>query len=259
MGLNSVWSRLGLRKTCKLMKLCYNRPMLKLKILLSFLILMSIKLLGRIFYSYKLEIFNKESYQNWKDINLMVLLNHTSLYEPLLIGAAPTSLVWQISKRMIAPGADVTLDRPLVGAFYKLFARKMVSITRKRDESWSEFLKLIEQNDMTVIAAEGRMLRKGGVDKHGNPMTIRGGVADIMDKYHSGDMVIFYSGGLHHVHYPGEHFPKLFKEIKVGADIFNIEDFKRSLNYRDKKSFTMAVVRRLEEMKKERLSLLEKL
>ena len=46
------------------------------------------------------------------------------------------------------------------------------------------------------------MKRANGMDLEGMPMTIRGGVADLLMAIPGGRMLIAYSGGLHHVQVP---------------------------------------------------------
>ncbi len=146
--------------------------------------------------------------------------------EVLFLGFLPTHFLRRLSKRMVGPGADKTLDRPLVGLLFKLFSPGMTKITRKRDDSWDEFLESIYDDAVIVIAAEGRMKRKNGLDTDGKKMTVRGGVVDILSRLNFGQMVIAYSGGLHHVQVPGEGLPKLFKTIKLNLEAFDIADYK---------------------------------
>lgn len=91
----------------------------------------------------------------------------------------------------------------------------ITSITRKRDESWDEFMYSLSDDSVVVIAPEGRMMRKNGLDLDGNKMTVKAGVVDILSGLNKGQMVIAYSGGLHHVQIPGEGLPKLFKTLKL--------------------------------------------
>ena len=118
----------------------------------------------------------------WKNIRLLVFLNHTSLFEPLFFGIVPYKFLWELSEKLVAPGADKTLNRPLVGRFFRLLAPRMVPITRKRDRTWQQFLKEITPTSVVVILPEGRMKRKSGLDAEGKPMTIRGGIADILNR-----------------------------------------------------------------------------
>ncbi|MFI5389711.1 MAG: hypothetical protein ACHQYQ_00005, partial [Bacteriovoracales bacterium] len=127
--------------------------------------------------------------------------------------------------KMVAPGADVTLMRPIVGKIYTFLFPGMVPITRKRDESWNHFLSLITEDSFVAIAPEGRMKRATGLDKEGKPMSVMGGIADILKVMKKGNMLLAYSGGLHHVQIPGETFPKIFKTIKMNYELVKIEDF----------------------------------
>src|ERR1043165_4731310 len=196
-----------------------------MKRLVSFFILFSIKVLTNTFYRFKIGWPEKEI--RWNDVRLIVFLNHTSLYEPLFIGFLPVGFLWKLSRRMVIPGADKTLNRPFIGTFFRLFNPGMVSITRKRDNSWNTFLQSIYEDSIILIAAEGRMKRKSGVDLEGKKMTVRPGVVDILKGLEQGQMVIAYSGGLHDVQAPGEDLPRLFKTLKMNLQVFEIAEYKQ--------------------------------
>ena len=106
----------------------------------------------------------------------------------------------------------------------------MISITRKRDDSWENFLESIYEDSIILIAPEGRMKRKNGLDLEGNKMTVKPGVVDIINGLQSGEMAIAYSGGLHHVQIPDEGLPKLFKTIKMNIELFDIPTYKAMFN-----------------------------
>lgn len=195
-----------------------------MKSLISFCILYLFKVFANLFYRFKIG-WPKERIR-WNDVRLIIFLNHTSLMEVLFLGFLPTGFLRRLSKRMVAPGADKTLDRPLVGTLFKLFSPGMTKITRKRDNSWDQFLSSIYKDAVILIAAEGRMKRKNGLDVDGKKMTVRSGVVDILSRLKTGQMVIAYSGGLHHVQVPGEGLPKMFKTIKMNLEAFEIPDYK---------------------------------
>lgn len=163
----------------------------------------------------------------WDDIRLVVFLNHTSLFEPLFLGRAPFRFLWQIAARVVAPGADITLDRPVVGTLYRMMVPEVVAISRKRDHTWDEFMRRISPHSLVFIMPEGRMKRLTGLDADGNRMSIRGGVADVLNVLYSGCMLIVYSGGLHHVQAPGEARMRIFKTIKVNLEKIEIEQYKK--------------------------------
>jgi hypothetical protein len=156
----------------------------------------------------------------------MVFLNHTSLFEPLFIQQLSFSFLWKLVARANVPGADITLNRPLVGRFWKLMFPNISSVTRKKDHSWDNYLKSIRSDSLILIAPEGRMKRPSGLDKFGKPMTVKGGVADILENINEGAMILCLSGGLHHVQTPGQHFPRLFKTIRMNLAYFDIKDYK---------------------------------
>jgi 1-acyl-sn-glycerol-3-phosphate acyltransferase len=199
-----------------------------MRTLISFSIFIGIKIFIKLFY--KVEVNWLGESKTWKRIRYIVFLNHTSLYEPLYIGILPLPFIWRISRKLVAPGADKTLDRPLVGIFWKLMGPGIISITRKRDKSWTKFMEAIHNRAVIVMAAEGRMKRRNGLDLDGKPMTVRSGVADVLEQINEGNMLIAYSGGLHHVQVPGQRLPKLFKTLKLNLEVLDILDYKSKFN-----------------------------
>ena len=88
----------------------------------------------------------------------------------------------------------------------------------------SAVLQRIDPKSMIVIAPEGRMKRANGLDLHGKPMTVRGGIADILHAVKDGRMLLAYSGGLHHVQVPG-HIPNVFKTVRMRIENLEIADY----------------------------------
>lgn len=166
----------------------------------------------------------------WAKIRVTALLNHTSLYEWLWAGSPPNRYLWQLARHGVVPVADVTIARPLIGHFFRFIARHVVSISRDRDHTWKEVLRKIDDpQSMVVIAPEGRMMRANGLDKHGKPMTVRGGIADILEGVSEGRLLLAYSGGLHHVQVPGERFPKLFRRIRLRLETLDIPTYRAAI------------------------------
>ncbi len=212
----------------------------------NFLVLSTIKVFARLFYRIELAWLHRHTVDPWQGVKIIVFLNHTSLFEPLFLGAAPWRMLWRIAGRIIAPGADVTLDRPVAGWFLKFIMPKMLPISRERDDTWNKFLDAIEPESVVIIAPEGRMRRANGLDKNGNPMSIRGGVADILEMLPDGDMVILYSGGLHHVQVPGQGLPKLFKRIRMQCEKLNIATYVEQMKQMPDVPYKKAVVKDME-------------
>jgi len=67
-----------------------------------------------------------------------------------------------LASRGVLPAAQKTIERPLVGHFFRLVASQVVPISRKRDATWDQVLKAIETDSMVGLAPEGRMRR----DRH---------------------------------------------------------------------------------------------
>jgi hypothetical protein len=196
---------------------------------LVFSLLCLLKVLSRTFYRFDFDWIDPKPDPNpWGNIRLIVFLNHTSLFEPVFLGVPPPNFIWRLAAHGVVPAADKTTDRPLVGMVFKFIAHQVIPITRQRDDTWSQVMSTIEPDSMVAIAPEGRMKRANGLDLHGNPMTVRGGVADILLAMKSGKMLIAYSGGLHHVQIPGR-APRIFKTIRLRGETLEISDYIRSM------------------------------
>ena len=193
-----------------------------------FTILYSLKILSRIFYRHDFAwVGTLPPGDPWSNLRLLVFLNHTSLFEPVFLGVPPARFIWRLAAHGVVPAADKTTDRPLVGMIFKFIAHKVIPITRQRDDTWTQVLATIEENSMVAIAPEGRMKRANGLDLHGNPMTVRGGVADILLSLGHGKMLVAYSGGLHHVQIPG-HIPNVFKTVRLRVEVLDIAEYLRA-------------------------------
>jgi len=199
---------------------------MEMRRVIAFILLLIVRTYSQLFFRVKYLWLTETPDQVWDKARLIIFLNHTSLYEPLFSQCIPTKTLWRLAGHFNIPGADVTLDRPIVGLFWKLMIPKISKITRKKDESWTNYLQTINPDSIIMIAPEGRMKRPNGLDKNGQKMTVRGGVADIIQGLESGGLIICLSGGLHHVQAPGQFFPNHFREIKMNFAYFDIPDYK---------------------------------
>jgi hypothetical protein len=207
-----------------------TKPSDRLRSYVSFAVLLGAKAFSKLFYRLAIRWVGRVPDDPWSGIRLIAMLHHTSLYEPIFAAGAPDRLLWEIARNGVVPVATKTTDRPLVGRFFRLVARNVVPVTRQRDESWDELLSKIDNPDaIVVILPEGRMKRTTGLDAEGQPMTIRGGIADILRVLPGGRMLIVYSGGLHHVQAPGEKLPRLFKNVRLRLETLDIEAYRSEL------------------------------
>lgn len=205
-----------------------------MKEIVGFLLLSGVKIFSHLFF--RGQFTWPKAHPNFpQDTKLIVFLNHTSLYEPLYLQAAPFSYLWKLTRRAHLPGADITLNRPIVGLFWKLLFPRITTITRKKDESWELFLNQISNDSIIAIAPEGRMKRINGLDKFGKKMTVKGGVVDIIEKLGEGKMLLCLSGGLHHVQIPGVLIPKLFRTIQMRFEVIEIKNYLQSFPYEPKR------------------------
>lgn len=194
--------------------------------LLAFVTLSLVKLISHLFYRREFTWIGPHPENPWEEARLYVLLNHTSLYEPLYLQGLSFSYLWRLTNRLSVPGADTTLRRPIVGAFWKLMMPNISAVSRKSDRTWSGYLESIKENSIVMIAPEGRMKRANGLDKFGRPMTVRPGVADVIMALPEGGMVLCLSGGLHHIQRPGEHVPRLFKTLRMNLVYLDLREYR---------------------------------
>lgn len=193
----------------------------------SYFLLRLIKLLGRVFYTLESGWVGTYEDDPWKaDIRIVAILHHTSLYEPIFAGICPSHFLRRISRLGVVPIADKTLERPIVGAFFRMIAANVVPITRKRDDTWRLVVQHAGPGKMVMILPEGRMKRATGLDADGRPMTVRGGIADLIESTGEGKMLLAYSGGLHHVQVPGETLPKLFRKVRLNLELVDIARYR---------------------------------
>ena len=190
-----------------------------------FSLLAALKYLSKIFYRHDMTFVEPAPKKPWKDIRLVAFLNHTSLFEPVFLGGVPNSFLWRLAAHGVIPAADKTTGRPLVGLVFRFVAHHVIAITRERDHTWFAVLEKIDPQSMVVIAPEGRMKRETGLDLNGNPMTVRGGIADIMLAIGRGRMLLAYSGGLHHVQIPGRAMVRVFETVRMRIENLEISDY----------------------------------
>ena len=212
----------------------------------SFSLMSALKLLTYPFYRFEVNWLSRESSVELDKVRLIVLLNHTSLYEALFVRLGPFRLLWRIAGQLMVPVADITVKRPVVGRFFYTLLPGLTPISRKRDDSWQTFLERIDQEAIVAILPEGRMRRRDGRDKFGKPMSVRAGVADIIETLEEGNILFVYSGGLHHVQIPGQKFPRLFKRIKANMELVDISDYKSQYASDDARKRKLAYVADIE-------------
>ncbi len=192
------------------------------------LLLFVVKTLSRLFFTHRIEWVGDDVDDRWRDIRIICVLNHTSLYEPLLLGFAPWSLIWSVARHGVMPVAEKTMRRP-IGLFFRFLVAHVIVVSRQRDHTWSQVLDQVDAQSVTVILPEGRMKRRNGLDSTGKPLTVRGGIADILLALDHGRALIVYSRGLHHIQAPGELLPRPFKPIDAKMEIVDIQNYRAKL------------------------------
>ena len=213
----------------------------------TYALLLMVKGLSRTFYSFDVAWIGPTPRDPWSNLRLILILNHTSLYEPLYAGWVPNRLLKKVSMQGVVPIADKTICRPVIGFFFRMLASNVVSVSRRRDRTWHEFINRIHAKSTVLMLPEGRMKRANGLDAKGQPMTVRGGVADILKTISKGRLLIAYSGGLHHVQIPGQMLPRLFKTLRLRLENLDIAQYTtRLLNKYGPEKFKQAVIQDLQ-------------
>ena len=87
-----------------------------------FLLLYTVKVVARLLWRVQLE-WVRHNEDPWANLRVLVLLNHTSLYEPVFLAAVPNRFLWQLAAHGVIPVADKTTARPIVGYFFKFMKR----------------------------------------------------------------------------------------------------------------------------------------
>jgi 1-acyl-sn-glycerol-3-phosphate acyltransferase len=213
-----------------------------IKAIITFTLLVVVRTLSRIFFRLEEEWITPKPDDYAAGTRIVALLNHTSLYEPLVAGYSPLNLLWKFARHGVLPVAEKTMKRR-IGIFFSMLVRHPVVVTRKRDSTWDNVLNRIDSKAIVIILPEGRMKRATGLDSEGREMTVRGGIADILEVLPDGRMLVVYSGGLHHIQVPGELLPTPFKTIRCRLEMIDLPTYKEDLqrDYPDL-SFTAAVI-----------------
>ena len=129
------------------------------KRLFSAFFVFGVKTASLMMYRTEAQWFTPKENIQWEKLRLIVALNHTSLFEPLFISAIPNYRLWRAIRRVVVPVADVTMNRPLVGRLFKYLVPNAIPITRKRDDSWEDFISRARGDSIMFIFPEGRMKR----------------------------------------------------------------------------------------------------
>lgn len=209
-------------------------------------LLMGLRGLSRTLYDFDFSWIGKPDPDSWGQLRLVLVLHHTSLLEPLFVGGVPPTFLQHWARHGVAPVAQKTLQRPIVGRAFQVLIPEVVSVSRKPDHTWEQFLNRASQPEKVVVMfPEGRMKRKTGRDKHGKRMSVRGGVADLIRRIETGTMMIAYSGGLHHVHAPGEAIIRPFRTLRMKLETLDITEYRQERK-QENRHFKKAVVDDLE-------------
>ena len=199
-----------------------------IKAVITFALLLMVRTAANVFFKLKNEWIGGEPENYALNTRMVVILNHTSLYEPLIAGYAQYRLLWKFARHGVLPVAEKTMKRR-IGLFFRLIVRHPIVVTRQRDKTWYNLLAKVDSKAITIILPEGRMKRANGLDSEGREMTVRGGIADILEALPDGRMLMVYSGGLHHIQVPGELLPTPFKTLRCRMEMIDIPSYKEDL------------------------------
>lgn len=190
---------------------------MNLSTLPSYGALLGVKYASRVLYDIRQEWVGDDTPADpWSGIRVIAVLHHTSLAEAVYLSVVPNRILRRFANHAVVPVAKETMDRPIEGRIFKTLIPNAVSITRRRDQTWTKVLEEIDDPEsMVCLFPEGRMMRTDGLDKTGEPMTVKPGIAEVIRSIGAGRMMIAYSGGLHHVFEPGARWPRFFKSLHL--------------------------------------------
>ncbi len=210
---------------------------------LTYLILLLGRFASRSLWSAAIEWVGDVPEDPWEDVRLIAILHHTSLAEPIYLPAVPDRMLRRMARHGVAPIADETMARPVAGRLFRLVVANSVPITRRRDNSWARVMEQVDDPQAIVaMCPEGRMMRPDGRDKRGDAMTVKPGIAEVLQALGRGRMILAYSGGLHHVFPPGASYPRLFKPLELRVESLDIARYVAERTAEDG-PFTDAVIR----------------
>ena len=210
--------------------------------IISYGALLATKYTSRALYDIREEWVGHVPADPWDDVRLIAVLHHTSLAEGIYLAVVPNRVLRKIARHAVLPVAEETMAKPIEGRIFRTLVPNAVPITRRRDQSWTRVLEEIDDPDaMVALFPEGRMMRPTGLDKKGQPMTVRPGIAEVLRSLGRGRMILAYSGGLHHVFRPGASRPRFFKTLNLRLESVDIESYVDA-RMRERPSFRDAVV-----------------
>jgi hypothetical protein len=211
----------------------------------SYATLLAAKYASRGLFNTRTEWVGRVPDDPWDDVRLISVLHHTSLAEGIYLSVVPNRVLRRMATHGVAPIAQETMSRPVEGRIFRLLIPHPVAITRKRDDTWTRVLAQVgDPEALVALCPEGRMMRPNGRDKTGAPMTVKGGIADVLRSLGRGRMILAYSGGLHHVLPPGAIVPRPFRPMTLRIESIDIEEYVDERS-RERPSFTDAVIRDL--------------
>lgn len=156
-----------------------------------------------------------------------------------------------MAKQLVFPVASSSLQKPQ-GKMLKILAPRIASLSRKRDDTWQDFMEQLASDSILIFMPEGRMKRPNGLDKDGQPMTVKSGICDLLPQFAGENMIIAYSGGLHQVMAPGQAFPRPFRKLMVNLESLNVDEYLAMFaDIKDEKLRRDAICRDLERRRDE--------
>ncbi len=81
--------------------------------ILVFLLLLAVRATSRLLFRLREDWMPAKPHEMADDTRIVAILNHTSLYEPLIAGYASTKLLWRFARHGVLPVAEKTMKRPI--------------------------------------------------------------------------------------------------------------------------------------------------
>lgn len=213
-------------------------------------------ILVKILYRCSWTWIGKNSDRGFQDMKALFLMNHTSYADHMIFVLVPINVIYKMfwNARIAVAQHQVKNFKGLL----QYLENNIVPLSRQRDDSWNNYLSNANAKSIFVMYPEGTRMSPEGLDKNGKKVRVKGGVADILELLPDGDIVILYLDGFYEILGAGMKFPKLFKKVRVTAEVVDIAALKHELAYtgrhEDRYDFRVRFIEWFEKRKQEVLA-----
>ena len=103
--------------------------------IIVFLLLLGVRATARLFFRLREDWMPTKPKDMADGTRIVAILNHTSLYEPLIAGYASTKLLWRFARHGVLPVAEKTMKRK-IGIFFRFLVCQIGQPIRSFTSRW---------------------------------------------------------------------------------------------------------------------------